>query len=188
MVDPVNFTDYGRSLEQLEEALIFCVLVAGKKALTTSRALDKLLTSIQSGKPFESFRKFSEKELQTLLMMHGIGCHTAKAKSIYQLVRAELDLKKCGLFDLIKIYGIKFKTANFFLMHTRENYVAACLDTHILKHLAALGHKVPKSTPQSKKSYDRIQKIFLDLCETEGKKPADLDLELWRKYSGNAAY
>jgi thermostable 8-oxoguanine DNA glycosylase len=184
MIDPVNFTNYQRNNAELEECLLFCVLVAGKNAKLTARLLENLLISLPGNSPFDKCRQIpTAEECSFILAKHRFGCYNMKGKAVHQLVRSGLDLRSCRLEDLLKIHGIRYKTANFFLLHTRKGYVAACLDTHILKFLRERGHVVSRFTPQSVKKYRELERIFLKIAEEEKMTPTDLDLQIWRKYS-----
>lgn len=186
MVDPVNFTDYNRNDFELEECLLFSIMAAGKNAKTTARLLDSFLKKHGTSSPFKICEAFDIPTLTTLLKAAGFGCYTLKAQSIHQLVRSGLNLRTCTIDDLIDIRGIGRKTANLFLMHTRQNYKAACLDTHLLKFLRENGYDAPKSTPQSKKRYAELEKAFLSIAEKRKIDPTDLDLIVWRQYSKSA--
>lgn len=189
MVDPINFTNFNRSDYELEEALIFGLLVAGKNAITTSRLLDNFIKDFKydNDTPFEVFRKFQMNDVPRLsvaLKDYGFGCYNAKAKGIYQLVRANLNLKTCTVDDLEKISGIGRKTSRFFVLHTRENAKCIPLDVHILHYLRDLGYEVPKATP-GKKKYLEIEKICIGLARKAKKTCSTWDLDAWRSYSGN---
>lgn len=185
MVDPVHFTNYTRSDVELEETLLFAICVAGKNAITTARALDKFLTRADALlAPFQCLRELTQDKIIKLLWESGIGCQNVKGRSIYELVQSRLNLRTCTEDDLDNIFGIGLKTATLFILHTRPNYRAACLDVHILKHLKKLGYDVPKTTPGSRKKYKEIEAIFLKLADEKGMSPADFDLSLWREYSG----
>jgi len=191
MVDPINFTNYNRTDNELQEVLIFGLLVAGKNALTTSRLLDALLRDFShiGDSPFEIVRRFELDrlpKLSTVLKDYGFGCYNMKAKGLYELVRSGVNLRTCTADDLEKIRGIGPKTANLFLMHTRKAYRGCCIDTHILKFLKEKGYDVPKSTPTGRK-YKQIEKIFLTICDAMSMSPADLDLKVWRYYSGHSS-
>ena len=47
MIDPYNITNYNRTQNELEEFLLFCIVVAGKTAYIQSRKLDEFLASIK---------------------------------------------------------------------------------------------------------------------------------------------
>lgn len=188
MIDPINFTNFNRTNYELEETLLFGLLVAGKNAITTSRLLDNFIKDFkyEGDTPFEVFKRFRMDDVPRLsvaLKDYGFGCYNAKAKGIYQLVRANLNLRTCTVADLEKISGIGMKTANLFLMHTRKDYKGCCIDTHLLKFLRDLGYTVPKSTPSSKKIYYEISKLFIELTDTHGISTTELDLMIWNAYS-----
>jgi thermostable 8-oxoguanine DNA glycosylase len=187
MIDPTKITNYNLNKYQLEEMILFWVLVAGKNARTTVRMLDNLFTalhkqcSIKDLQPFDLFRNYSG-SLEELLKSVGFGCQKTKAKAIRDLVSGDLDLKTCTIEQLEKIHGIGPKTARCFVMHTREGSRHAGIDTHILKWLKSLGYKTPTSTPTGK-SYYRLECIFLAIADLMEMSPADLDLAVWNAYS-----
>lgn len=197
MIDPTKITNYNLNKNQLEEVLLFWLLVAGKNARTTSRLLDLLLrrlhwcsendTEFDSSyrpvelQPFKVIRSFTG-DLALFLKETGFGCSTIKARGMKELVESGFDLTTCSVEQLETIYGIGPKTARCFVMHSRENARYAGLDTHILKWLPSLGYKVPKGTP-SGKNYLRLERLFLQLADLLNKTPAVLDLEVWNAYS-----
>jgi thermostable 8-oxoguanine DNA glycosylase len=188
MIDPINFTKYDRNENELQEVVVFGLLVAGKNALTTSRLLDALLRDydhIGSG-AFEILSHFELEKpprLSIVLKDYGFGCYNMKAKGLYELVRSGINLRTCTVDDLKKIRGIGLKTANLFLMHTRKDYKGCCVDIHLLKFLRDLGYAVPKSTPSSKKIYHEISKLFIELTDVHGVSTTELDLMIWNAYS-----
>ena len=128
-------------------------------------------------------------DLPQLLKHYGIGCYNLKARSFFELAKAvhkgELDLRTCTADELDNIYGIGPKTARCFILHSRKGARYVGLDTHILKYMKnEMGvEDVPKSTPSSKKEYERLEQIFLNHADELGKTPADLDLEIWKRYA-----
>lgn len=183
MIDPQNIVRYDYTDEQLEELLIFCVCVAGKKASTIAPAVALLL----KGQPaFEVIRGILEADdtgwiLSQRLKKCGIGCFTQKAETLKQIVEADLDLRTCSVSDLEAIKGIGPKTSRFFIMSSRRGVQHAALDTHILRWLRDQGIDAPKSTPTGKK-YLTLEETFVKMVP-EGKTPAEFDLEIWREYS-----
>jgi hypothetical protein len=117
------------------------------------------------------------------LKEHGIGCYTFKAKTMADLAHSKLNLRTCTTDDLESIYGIGFKTARCFILHSRKDARVSGLDTHMLKHLRYLGYDAPLSTPSSKKQYLTFEKYVLSLADDAGMSPADYDLMVWNKYS-----
>jgi len=190
MVDPINFTNFNRSDYELEETLLFGLLVAGKNAITTSRLLDNFIKNFKLEKetPFEVFKKFNLDDLPRLsvaLKDYGFGCYNAKAKGIHQLVRTNLNLRTCTVDDLEKISGIGMKTSRLFVLHTRENAQCIPLDVHILHYLRDLGYEVPRATP-AKKKYIEIEKLCIGLARKAKKTCSAWDLDIWRMYSSKS--
>jgi thermostable 8-oxoguanine DNA glycosylase len=183
MIDPARITNFNQTDEQLEEVLLFWVLVAGKTASIISRALEKVLNSLDGFTPFEKIRGVGKNNLPKLLKDHGIGCFNLKARALWELVNSNLNIRTCSVEDLEKIYGIGSKTARCFIVHSRPNSTHACLDTHVLKFLQAKGHKVSKGTPSSKKQYKELEQVFLNYVKESGKSVAEFDLEVWNSYA-----
>lgn len=196
MIDPSKITNFNLSDKELEEMVIFWVLVAGKNAKTTSKLLQKFLEhlhKIYNSKgfcPFEVIAKYDIQnpgKLESLLKEFGFGCQKSKAKSLRALVSCGLDFKTCTIEQLEKIHGIGMKTSRCFLIHTRANARNAGLDTHVLKWLRRLGYDVPKSTP-SKGEYLELEKIFVQIADILRTPTAQLDLTIWNAYSSGDEY
>jgi endonuclease III len=197
MIDPSNITNYHLDKYQLQEMLIFWVLVAGKTAKTTVKYLQLLLDKLHiqyemnEFHPFDVIRMYDEDNpgggLEKLLKDSGFGCQKTKAKGLRQLIRSGMNLRTCSVEDLEKIYGIGPKTARCFVMHTRENARHAGIDTHLLKWLKSLGIKVPKSTPTGR-TYAHLECVFLVLADRLSMTPAALDLAVWNAYSSGNEY
>lgn len=185
MVDPTHITDYNLDLYGLQERILFWICAAGKNGHTAARCCDKFLCSIGAGRfylPFEVIRKIPKEDLPNILKSCGIGCYTGKARTMWELVQSNLDLRTCTANELETIYGIGMKTSRCFILHSRRNARYAGLDTHILKFLKQMEHTVPMSTPTRKK-YLELEKAFLAHADRTKKSPADLDLEIWNRYS-----
>jgi thermostable 8-oxoguanine DNA glycosylase len=195
MIDPVNITNFNRTDWELEEFAIFAVLVAGKTAKTIAPRLEKLLEGSRGNPSYSPLYYLGYTfghGLDRMLQSVGIGCYNQKADSIKQLFNYRrdglFDLRTCEPSQLEIIKGIGLKTSRFFILHSRANARIAALDTHILKGLRSAlppSIKVPLVTPSSPKEYRRLENHFLHICDQLGRSPAELDLEWWRKYSGN---
>lgn len=184
MVDPDDCTHYNLSTSQLEQFMLFSVLVAGKTARVIAQALDRILTEINGhDNPFSAFLSYSQPQLQRMFKRHGIGCHSLKSQAVYDLTRRNFDLRTVGAEDLERVFGIGPKTARFFILHTRRDVRVACLDTHVLKFLGDLGYEVPQSTPGSRKQYRKIENLFIALADKSKMPIAGLDLTIWKAYS-----
>lgn len=196
MVDPINMTNYSLNDEQLEECILFCIGVAGKPALTTARLLEDMLRTAHAKRtvtpwmnPFQALRKYKTlNSMIDLAKASHFGCFTLKARGFHWIANSGLDLRTCSAEQLDECPGIGLKTAKFYVLHTRRDVQIACLDTHVLKWFRALGYEnVPKDSPQSHKTYQKWEDVFLAECKKRNKTPADLDLEVWNHYAGNIA-
>jgi thermostable 8-oxoguanine DNA glycosylase len=191
MIDPSKITVSKATDYELEELILFWICAAGKNGRTAARCLEHLMEDIEGPRwgPMQSvFRATQTRNLPFLLKDNGIGCYMSKARSFLELALAigsqELNLRTCTTDDLEKIHGIGMKTARCFIIHSRPGARHAGLDTHILKQLRAEGiSNVPKSTPGSKKEYERLEREVLKLADKAGLSPADYDLMIWNKYS-----
>jgi thermostable 8-oxoguanine DNA glycosylase len=191
MINPDYITDYGLDEHQLEELLIFWICVAGKTARIIAPRLESFLQEahqdfgLSERRPFEVIQKIPEQRLAQRFKRHAIVPNNYKARYVKAAAHSKLNLKTCTLWDLIALPGVKHKTASCFLMHSRPNVQLAGLDTHVLKFMKALGYDVPKSTPSSRKKYERIENWFLEIAKYCNRSPADLDLLVWRVYSSH---
>lgn len=180
MIDPKQVTNFHRSTAELEEFLLFAILVAGKKSEQMAPKLEAFLKD-GTGTPLEHIRRLGPK-LEEQLRLIRMGQYGRIAQSFRSLAESELDLSTCAVEDLEAIPGIGPKTARFFLLHTRKDVDVAALDTHILKFLRSLGHPAPKKTPRGAK-YRRLEKIFIDVAKSRNTTVAQLDLEVWTSYA-----
>jgi len=175
MIDPRNITNYNRNKYELEEFAVFSVLVAGKTAKFIAKALEKFI----SGKPsnlslFQYIQMLSLEELAGTLYSVGVGCHSGKSRTLKELVSLKLDLNQCSKAELMTIWGIGDKTANFFILHSRPNQFCGAIDTHIQKYL---------KMSLKDYSYAEIEEEFLKHVAQSGKTAAELDLEIWNRYA-----
>lgn len=196
MINPYEITNYNRSNSELEELLMFCIVVAGKTAHIQASKLDNfLIESKESLKfiyPENSFDNSSPFEILSLLKRNDILLfEIVKAKlgqynKIYNafdyLVNNKIDLSTCTTEELEKIPGVGLKTSRFFILHSRQINSIAVLDVHILKFLGTLGYDVPKTTPNKKKYY-YLEEKFLEYCKLKNIQPAEADLEIWKSYA-----
>lgn len=186
MIDAANITNYHLSDNELEARIIFWVLAAGKNGTRAATITNEMMlmweTLLGTAKPFKMLRTMTLEEIVNKCAAHGTGCQNAKGRSLFEVSRANLDLRICSPDDLEKIYGIGMKTSRCFIMHSRKDARVAGLDTHILKHLASLGYNVPKNTPSSKKIYLQLEQEVLKLADAEGLSAAEFDLKIWNRY------
>lgn len=181
-ISPTQITDYKRSKEQLESFWIFCIVVAGRNSDFAARVVAKLLS--RTNTPFEYFREIGEVGIHNALVANKVGQYHRIKRAIVESLN--LNMGTCSYEDLISIFGVGPKTANFFLLHSREDYQGAVLDTHVLKYLADKGHDVPKSTPNNPVNYKELSDKFIwhSALEYPGLSVAQRDLLIWSIYSG----
>lgn len=194
MIDPYNITNYNRSKEELQEFLLFCIVVAGKTAYIQAKKLQEFLDSVNSRlmmpefiSPFQSIKSA---EQHGILLDEIQKAKLGQYKKIYSafkyIAENEYDLTRMTPDQLEIIPGVGMKTSRFFLLHSDKNYEnrIAILDTHILKFIKEnIDNRAPKSTPTIKVTYKYWEDLFLYWCDCNKKNAADFDLEVWKSYA-----
>lgn len=182
--DPTKFTNFNRTDAELELAWLFCMSVAGKTARVVAKQLETFLLTETSGSPYERVEAMLAKgTLISNMQLAKLGKYTTLSKGYAHSIT--LNLRTVSRDDLIKLPGVGYKTASYFIMHTRPNQNIATLDRHVVRFLHSKGYAgadVEGSTPSGKK-YLELEKSFLKESTAAGMTPADFDLMLWNKYS-----
>jgi hypothetical protein len=195
MIDPNAVTDPARSPRQLEEFLLFCIVVAGKNADQQARKLEGFL---EGGEPFALIRSLgAEGGLEERLERVRLGKYRLLGDSFRRLASAGLDLRKSSWEALTQFPGIGIKTAKFFVLHSRPGEMHGVLDTHVLgwmrDRLAAAGTPrpdVPRHSPQDRAAYSFWETVYFGLvlarAREKGGHPgpvdwAQADLDLWKE-------
>jgi len=187
MIDPTDVTHFDRSQEELEEFLLFCIIVAGKRARMQAPKLENFLSSNSQHsnklEPFAIIRRLARAgKLGEAVREARLGQY-GRLTRCFEAV-TEMDLKTCGTQDLERISGIGPKTSRYFLLHSRPGTRVAVLDRHILRWMSErLGVKTPANTPPAGPAYDRLEADYLRYCQASNVAPADLDLAIWNKLS-----
>jgi thermostable 8-oxoguanine DNA glycosylase len=190
MIDPYNITNFNRTEAELQELLLFCILVAGKTAYIQAGKLEQFLNSIRERlmlsdhvKPFEIIKIANDHGiLLQEIQKAKLGQYKKITNAFNYLIDNKINLSNCEPVELEKVPGIGMKTSRFFILHSRNIKTLAVLDVHILKFLGSLGHKVPKTTP-NKKQYYYLEQKFLDYCRANDLHPATADLQIWKSYA-----
>jgi len=186
MITPTTITNYNRTEEELEEFLMFAILVAGKGAEQQAKKLDAFLKHsmyINKGKPFAHVKYLVHLGwLEIQMKEFKLGQYKRIGHAFKEILKFKGKLKKVTIEQLESVNGIGSKTARFFILHSRPDANVAVLDTHILKWMSEKGYKVPKATP-AKKKYAEIEKLFLTEAINHQMTPADLDLTIWKSYA-----
>jgi len=187
MITPTTITNYNRTEAELEEFLMFAILVAGKGAEQQARKLDAFLKHCmhkEKGKPFALISRLSSMGwLEIQMKEFKLGQYKRIGHAFKEILKFKGRLSKVTIEQLESIKGIGSKTARFFILHSRPDANVAVLDTHILKWMSEKGYKsIPKATPPKKK-YAEIEKLFLQEAIIHQMTPADLDLTIWKSYA-----
>ena len=198
MIDPCNVTNSARSAEELEEFLLFCVVVAGKNADQQAGKLERFLGGRS---PFAFIRRSdSEGRLEERLRRVRLGKYTLLVRSFRQIAGSGIDLRTCTWEELTRFPGIGLKTAKFFVLHTRKGEMHGVLDTHVLgwmrEHGASVGAgpAVPRHSPQDPSAYRFWETVYFGMVAERrhgAGKPqivdwARFDLDLWKERRGSA--
>jgi hypothetical protein len=196
MIDPNAVTDPARTGPQLEEFLLFCIVVAGKNADQQARKLEGFLGGRE---PFRFIRSLKAAgELESHLRRVKLGKYTLLGESFRQLARADPDLRTCPWIELTRFPGIGFKTAKFFALHSRPDQMHGVLDTHVLswmrEHWARHGPRrlpVPRHSPQDPANYAFWETVYFGLMTARHHQTcgaaaqpinwAQVDLDLWKE-------
>jgi len=188
MIDPTNITNYNRSKSELEEFLMFSIMVAGKGADITAKKLDSFLAQrdvwgLDDKSPLEYLKWLKHNgRLVQQMVEHKLGQYSRLEGAFKGILKFKGRLDKVSVEQLESVDGIGCKTARFFILHTREDVRLAVLDTHILKWLRLHGEDAPKATPTRNK-YALLETAFLGYADKYGMHPAELDLCIWKQYS-----
>jgi thermostable 8-oxoguanine DNA glycosylase len=190
MITPTSITNYNRTEAELEEFLMFAILVAGKGAEQQAKKLQSFLWLAENGfglpkdtTPFEYLEYLIKgNKLTHVMMFCKLGQYKRLLVAFLGILRFKGKLSTVTIEELESISGIGSKTARFFILHSRPNQRVAVLDTHILKYLRHMGHNVPKATP-TKNKYKAIEDTFISIADGLKMSIADLDLHIWKTYA-----
>jgi thermostable 8-oxoguanine DNA glycosylase len=194
LIDPYNITNYNRSHHELEEFLLFCIVVAGKTAYIQAQKLEQFLSSVNTRlmmpENINPFQTIKSAEQHGILFEEIKKAKLGQYKKIYSgfkyISEREYNLSKMTPKILEEIPGVGMKTSRFFLLHSDTFYKdqIAILDTHILKFIKEnIDDRAPKSTPVIPLTYRYWESKFLTWCSENDKNVADFDLEVWKTYA-----
>jgi len=188
MINPAEVTNYNRTQSELQEFILFCINVAGKKSSIESPKLEIFIERAKNitkeTSPFNCIKKLIKLGRLNEIMHWAKLSPYAQRYNSYVAVSKIKDLQSVTLNRLLQVPGIGLKTARFFLSHSREDFDEPMLDTHILHFLRDQGYTdAPKSTPSNENTYYYFANIFKNIARQLGKSVTDLDLEIWKQYS-----
>jgi thermostable 8-oxoguanine DNA glycosylase len=194
MINPYQITKYDRNSSELEEFLLFCIVVAGKTAYIQAQKLEEFLVSVNKRlmmpENINPFQTIKSAEQHGILFEEIKKAKLGQYKKIYSgfkyISEREYNLNKMTPKILEEIPGVGMKTSRFFLLHSDKFYKdqIAILDTHILKFIKEnIDDRAPKSTPVIPLTYRYWESRFLNWCFENNKNVADFDLEVWKSYA-----
>jgi thermostable 8-oxoguanine DNA glycosylase len=190
MIDPTKITHFARTQHELEEFWLFCIAVAGKTASQIAAKIDQFLSGKTASEgPYDYVRRLiTEDRLRPELERVKMGKYRLLVQGYAECVAdSGPDLSTATPRDLEAIYGVKHKTARFFILHSRENADVAVIDTHVLKYLKHRGHdNIPDSVPQTARYYE-IEELMKSEARLSALSFADFDLAVWNHYSSKGA-
>ena len=197
MIDPYQITDYHRNNNELEEFLLFCIVVAGKTAYIQAQKLETFLNStnqrLMMPNGINPFQTIKSAHQHGILFEEIKNAKLGQYKKIYSAFKYisenEYNLFRMTPKLLEEIPGVGMKTSRFFLLHSDTYYKdkIAILDTHILKFIKEnIDDRAPKSTPVIPLTYRYWEDMFLKWCKNNNKNVADFDLEVWKSYARKA--
>lgn len=192
MIIPSKITNYNRTDAELQEFLLFTVMVHGKKAEIQAEKLNWFLEYLAAftgeRMPFKMVNIAMNYELEDeenmlvkALKKFGLGQYGRLCQAIEEMIQIP-DLRTVTAEELEKCFAIGPKTARFFIVHSRPNTWHAILDTHVLKWLRLQGVDCPQNTPQGK-WYAHFEKIFLTFVSQSGQSVAEFDLNIWKSFA-----
>ena len=212
-IDPLNFTNFYASDDQIQSMFLFAVAVAGKPSRITAEKINGLLEDIEVDQrdeyapdeirrmgPLEYLMYLEHEPFIEMIKERKLGKYNTWLKlwrffndrpnwqgtlSKYNFSSIPEFLNTASIEDLECIPGVKYKTSRFFVLHSRSNANCVPLDTHILRFLKDRGVPcVPNVTPGSKQMYLGLEKIAVEALKSLGYSTlAKADLETWKSYS-----
>jgi DNA repair protein RadC len=120
MIDPEKITNFNRTDSELEELILFAVLVAGKNARTQALKLHDFLGE-NVKQPFKFISSLiTADSLIDVMQHHGLGKYNLLEKSFTELIKRFSDgkLRTATVDELEQVPGIGMKTARFFVVKT----------------------------------------------------------------------
>lgn len=186
--DKQKLVNFNRTRRELEEFLLFCIVVAGKTAKVQDQKLDQFLKLLEAAheergrnegwyKPQATyFDMLFRIDPMDLLKRVKMGQYRRIYRGFKEVIW--LDPETATLEEIEAVPGIGPKSARFFILYSRPNQRVAVLDTHIMKYLRSTGLASDKDLPHGS-TYKRLEQAFLELCDRRQISPIDLDFEIW---------
>lgn len=182
MIDPFNLTNFSRTPDELEELILFGILVAGKRADIIVKKLEHFLSLAPQNSPFNKIKyMIDNKYLLKNLKIAKMGNYKITVKALKEVIN--LDINNLTIEKLEKVSKIGPKTSRMIMLHSFPDQKCAVLDVHILRFMREnLKIMTPKNTPTGKK-YLKLEKIFVNYAILKKRNIAELDLAIWKKFT-----
>lgn len=185
MIDPTRITQFDRTDDELQEFLLFCVAVAGKRSDSVAPKVHELVSRV-GPQPLHRLRE-NRAAVPDLLRSIGIAPYERTIPAVCGVL--DLDPRTCTLEELVAVRGVGPKTARMFLLHSRPEQDWVVLDVHILRWLRGVCRmrRIPRSTPSGcastycrieDKARRKVRELFPAMSF------AEFDLNTWRLMSG----
>jgi thermostable 8-oxoguanine DNA glycosylase len=173
---------FDRSLAELQQYILTCILTAGQKAEFAEQKANDITADIPEGNlPCEFL--IAKDDLDGYLRSRRTGKYRYLAQAIRRI--AELDLTTATEQELRSVPGISFKTARIFLLRSRRDAPHAALDVHTLRFLRDHSSmEVPDRPPSSECEYLKLEAELLRLFAEKypALSPAEADEKVWNLY------
>lgn len=187
-VDPTQIPDKPLTRLQLEDWILFGILVANKEATQTRSKLNRLYELLGARYPwtewyFPAVRSAVEDNvLMDVLREVRTGQYARVERAFREVIN--LDLDNLTVASLESVHGIGPKTARMLILYAKPGMEVVPLDTHVLKYLRKLGYEnVPKATPPAGPSYRRWEATFIEEAKKAGMSVRDFDTRVWKMYA-----
>lgn len=175
-----NKPDYTRDENELQEFLLFSMMVAGKNAKIVCNKLNQFAEDVDpNGDGILSACAQLDQMgmLEEKIREHKLGNYTRFLRFVREAFRKGLKIGSCSIDELETLFGIGPKTSRFFVSFTRKGCRYAILDRHVLAWLRDQGIKAPKTTPTDRRKYLELEKTYLELVGD--KDPSQTDYQIW---------
>jgi len=182
--------DAGESVYNAQWWLLFAIMVANKPAEITARKLNEFLSKYHwsvNSLPFDVVKDFRCRAVMGVCLREARTGQYTRIQRAFEYIAGWRtggdDPRPWSLEFLEGIPGVGPKTARWFYMLVNPEAKVAALDTHVLKFLKDQGFRtIPKTTPPAGENYVRLEEIFVNIADTMGMTPAQLDFAVWAAY------
>lgn len=175
---------------QLEDWILFGVLVANKEATQTRNKLNALLEALYTEAdyaltPFAAVREAVKKgTLLGHLQAIRTGQYGRIERAFREVVEIDADPDTLTVEALEAVHGIGPKTARMIVLYAGPDTAVVPLDTHVLKYLRKLGYEnVPKATPSSGAKYRYWESVFIKEAAKARMSVREFDTMVWQMYA-----